>query len=394
MPRIATRSVHAGDPRPRYEGAVVTPIFQSSVFEFSEGTTGSYAGIRYPRMSTLPDQKCLARKIADLECAEAGLAFASGMAAISTTLLAALRGTGGHLLVQDRLYGGTYTFVVDILAQLGCTHDFIDGRRPETWSAKLRPDTRAIYTESISNPLMQSVDHGAVVAFAKAHGLTSVIDNTFTTPVFFRPIEIGYDLSVHSCTKYLNGHSDLVAGAVAGSREWVERIHHLLNYLGGTIDPHNAFLVTRGMKTLGVRMRQHAENALALARYLERRPEVRVVHYPGLESHPDHEIARRVFDGYGGMLSFELAGGLSAARSFLAGLELLTEATSMGGVESLICRPAVTSHSGMNSEEREAQGITDGLLRLSAGIEDVEDLIEDVDRAFARMSESTGAARA
>ena len=381
--RIATRAVHAGDPLPRYGGAVALPIFQSSVFEFAEDPTNSYADIRYPRMSTLPDQKALAQKIAELERTEAGLAFASGMAAISTSLLAALGGAGGHLLIQDRLYGGTYTFVVDILNQLGCTHDFIDGIDPVSWASKLRPETRAIYTESISNPLMQLTHHEAVVAFAKEHSLVSIIDNTLTTPVFFRPVEIGYDLSVHSCTKYLNGHSDLVAGAAAGSHEWIHRVHHLLNYLGGTIDPHAAFLLNRGIKTLSVRMRQHAANALTLAQHLESRPEVTTVNYPGLESHRDYELATRLLDGYGGMLSFELKGGLEAAKSFKNRLRLVTEATSLGGVDSLICRPAVTSHSGMSADARKAQGVSEGLLRVSVGIEDIEDLIEDVDRAFA-----------
>jgi cystathionine beta-lyase/cystathionine gamma-synthase len=263
--------------------------------------------------------------------------------------------------------------------------DFIDANDPASWREQLTERTRAIYVETVSNPLMSVADLGAVVDFAAAHGLVSIIDNTFASPVNFRPAEAGFDLSVHSCTKYLNGHSDIVAGAIIGRAQLVEKVAHKLNHLGGVLDPHACFLLHRGMKTLAVRVRYQNESALKIARFLEGHPSVRQVNYPGLESSPDHLRACELLDGFGGMLSFELKGGVVAADSFIDRVTLPISAPSLGGVESLITRPATTSHSGMTSEERSRAGIGEGLIRLSVGLEATEDLIEDFTRVLATV---------
>ena len=384
--RLETRAIHAGDPRPRIEGALSPPIFQSSVFEhLDEGA--AYDDIRYPRLSNLPNHTALARKLAALEGAEDALVTASGMAAISTTILEAL-GSGGHLLVQDQLYGGTHSLVTENLPAYGLSFDFIDGEEPASWRDKLRPTTRAIYVETMTNPLMRVADHEAVIAFAREHGLVAIVDNTFASPVNFRPPEVGFDLSLHSGTKYLNGHNDLVAGAVIGSAEWIGRIKHHLNHLGGSLDPHACFLLHRGIKTLVLRVRQQNANALALARFLVRRPEVSRVNYPGLEEHPSHARARQLFDGFGGMLSFEMNGDLEAARSVVERVELPINGPSLGGVDTLITRPSTTSHRGLSVQERERLGIGDGLIRVSVGIEAAEDLIADFEQALSSTARS------
>ncbi len=268
----------------------------------------SYDDLKYIRLNNTPNHRALAEKLAALENAEDALVTASGMAAITTTLLTLLS-TGDHLLAQDCLYGGTHDFVTRDLEKFGISYDFIDGNNAESWERKVRPNTKAIYVETISNPLMQVPDLERVVEFAKAHNLASVIDNTFASPVNFRPLELGFDLSLHSATKYLNGHSDIVAGAVIGGAGLVEKITHTLNHLGGSLDPHAAFLLHRGMKTLAVRVKYQNESALKVASFLETHPAVSRVNYPGLSSHPQHDRAKRRFDGFGGMMSFELRGG-------------------------------------------------------------------------------------
>jgi len=305
---------------------------------------------------------------------------ASGMAAISAALLSVLGG-GGHLLVQGQLYGGTHSFVHDDLPRLGVTHDVIDVQDPASWASRLRPQTRAIYVESMTNPLLEVADHRAVVAFAREHGLVAMIDNTFATPVNFRPLALGYDLALHSATKYLNGHSDLAAGAIAGSRERVGAIHHLMAHLGGALDPHACFLLERGLKTLVLRVRAQNANAQAVAEFLAGRREVVGVNYPGLPTHPQHARARELFGGCSGMLSFELADE-AAAKAWIARTTLPIHGPSLGGAETLVVRPAVTSHVGLPREERHRLGIRDGLIRVSVGIEAVEDVIADFARAF------------
>jgi cystathionine beta-lyase/cystathionine gamma-synthase len=377
---IDTGAVHAGEPQPRIGGAVATPIFQSAMFLY-EGES-EYHAARYVRLSNTPNHEVLHRKLAALEGAEAALVTASGMAAISTSLLAMLK-CGDHLLAVDCPYGGTRTFIVDDLPRFGINCTFIDGDDPRDWKKKLRPETRAIYVESITNPLMQVPDLRAAVDFARDNGLVSMIDNTFTSPVNFRPPEMGFDLSLHSCTKYLNGHSDLAAGAIIGRRELVDRIRHLLNHLGGSLDPHACFLLERGMKTLALRVRRQNESALRIARFLEEQRAISVVNYPGLESHPAHARAAELFDGFGGMMSFDFVDGLHAAQRFLDRVSIPLVAVSLGGVETLVIRPATTAYAGVPRPERLRLGVTDSLVRLSTGIEDADELIEDLRAALA-----------
>jgi cystathionine beta-lyase/cystathionine gamma-synthase len=376
---IDTKVIHAGEPTPRIAGAVSMPIFQTAMFEYSGEKT--YDQIRYIRLNNTPNHLALHAKLAALENAEAALVAASGMAAITTSMLTVLS-AGDHLLIQDCLYGGTHDFVTRDLASFGIHYSFIDADQPASWLEQLGPNTKAIYVEAMTNPLLQVADLEAAVRFAREHGLVSMIDNTFPSPVNFRPCEWGFDLSLHSATKYLNGHSDIVAGAVIGRATLVESITHKLNHLGGTLDPHAAFLLHRGLKTLAVRMRQHNESALRIARLLEEHPAVQRVNYPGLKSHPRHERACKLFGGFSGMLSFELRGGLQAAERFMKAVRLPVIAPSLGGVETLVTLPATTSHSGMSPEDRRRLGISDGLIRVSIGIESTDDLLEDFSRAL------------
>ena len=377
---IQTRLVHAGEER--IDGAVVLPIFQSSTFVSQDEQ--DYDAIRYLRLNNTPNHRALHAKLASVCGGEDALVAGSGMAAITTALITVLN-SGDHLLIQDCLYGGTHSFVTQDAPDLGMSYDFIAGNAPETWAAMLRPETRAIYVETMTNPLMEVADLEAVVKFAREHGLVSLIDNTFASPCNFRPLEIGFDIELHSATKYLNGHSDIVAGVVVGSTAHVTAIRHKLNHLGGSLDPHACFLLQRGLKTLSLRMRQHDENGLRLARFLAEQAQVVRVNYPGLESHPQYERAQRLFAGAGGVLSFELHGGVEAAERLLSKLVLPASAPSLGGVETLITRPVTTSHSGLSREERAAMGIADGLVRVACGIEAAEDLCADFAQALAEV---------
>lgn len=376
---LETKLIHAGEPDPLINGAVSMPVFQSSTFEYIGAT--SYNDLKYIRLNNTPNHIALHQKLAALENAEAALVTASGMAAISTTLLSILS-SGDHFLAQECLYGGTHDFITKDLETFGISYDFIDGDDPGSWKHKLKPNTKAIYVETMTNPLLQVADLKAVVEFAKAHGLISLIDNTFSSPVNFRPPEWGFDLSLHSCTKYLNGHSDIVAGAVIGRADLIEKITHKLNHLGGSLDPHACFLLHRGLKTLAVRVKYQNESALTIANFLEKHSAIKKINYPGLESHPRHQRASELFDGFSGMLSFELNDGVQAAERFIQNTTLPISAPSLGGVESLITRPAITSHSGMSPKDRQALGISDALIRLSVGIEATEDIIEDFDQAL------------
>jgi len=376
---LETKIIHAGEPEPLIGGAVSMPIFQSATFEYTGQM--SYHDLKYIRLNNTPNHVALHEKLASLENAEAALVTASGMAAITTALLTLLS-SGDHLLAQDCLYGGTHDFITKDFAAFGITFDFIDGDDPDSWERYLRPNTKGIYVETITNPLMQVADLKAVVEFAQKDGLISLIDNTFSSPINFRPPEWGFDLSLHSCTKYLNGHSDIVAGAVIGRADLIERIRQRLNHLGGSLDPHACFLLHRGMKTLAVRVKYQNESALQVARFLESHPTIEKVNYPGLESHPRNRRARELFDGFSGMLSFELKGGVEAAERFIQNTTLPVIAPSLGGVETLITRPATTSHVGLSPEDRRRLGISDGLIRVSVGIEATEDLIEDFEQAL------------
>jgi len=376
---LDTKLIHAGEPKPLIGGAVSIPIFQSSTFA-AEGEPGYY-NLKYIRLNNTPNHVALHQKLAAVENAETALVTASGMAAISTTLLTILS-TGDHLLAQDCLYGGTHDFITEDLPACGISFDFIDGSAPESWESKRRPNTRAILVETLTNPLLQVADLKAVVEFAKKNGIVSLIDNTFASPVNFRPAEWGFDLSLHSGTKYLNGHSDIVAGAVIGSSSLVDPIARKLARLGGSLDPHACFLLHRGMKTLGVRMRYQNASALKLAQFLESHSQIEKVHFPGLTSHPGHIRAGALLDGFGGMMSFEVKGGVKVADRILENVTLPISAPSLGGVESLITRPAATSHAGVPPEDRRAMGISESLIRLSVGLETTEDLMADFEQAL------------
>ena len=376
---LETKLIHAGEPEPLIGGAVSMPVFQSSTFEYTGAS--SYNDLKYIRLNNTPNHVALHQKLAALENAEAALVTASGMAAISATILTLLS-SGDHLLAQECLYGGTHDFFTKDLPKLGISFDFINGDDPDSWKGKIRPSTKAIYVETMTNPLLQVANLKEAAEFAKAHGIVSIIDNTFSTPINFRPPEWGFDLSLHSCTKYLNGHSDIVAGAVIGRTELIEQITHKLNHLGGSLDPHACFLLHRGIKTLAVRMKYHNESALKIAQFLEAYPAVTKVNYPGLKSHPAHQRAKELFDGFSGMLSFELKGGVDAAEHFMEKITLPIVAPSLGGVETLITRPVTTSHSSVSPEDLKKLGISDSLIRLSVGIEATEDLIEDFEQAL------------
>ncbi len=355
------------------------PIFQSAMFEYAGET--SYHDLKYIRLNNTPNHVALQAKLAALEGGESALVAASGMAAISTALLTLLK-PGDHLLAQDCLYGGTHDLLTHEFVELGIETSFIDGDDPSSWEQLVTPRTRAIYVESLTNPLLQVADLPAAARFAQDHGLVSLIDNTFASPVNFRPLEHGFDLVLHSCTKYLNGHSDIVAGAVVGSRAWIERVTHRLNHLGGSLDPHACFLLDRGIKTLVVRVQHQNRSAQAIAERLERHPAVARVNYAGLPSHPRHQRARTLFAGFSGMLSFELHGGAEAAAGFIARTSLPIIAPSLGSTETLLTRPALTSHAGMTRERRLAAGIGDGLIRMSVGLESTDEIAEDVLQAL------------
>ena len=378
--RFDTLAVHGGELVPGPEGSVVFPIFQGTVFTSEPGE--SYHDIKYHRLNSTPSQTYLHGKLAALEGAEAAVATSSGMAAV-TTILHTLLSAGDHILVSDVLYGGTFDFVTEHAARLGWEYTMIDPQDPSSWEA--RPNTKAVLVETITNPLMRVGRLRDVVTFARQHGIVSVVDNTFASPVNFRPVVAGFDLVFNSATKYLNGHSDLVAGSVAGSLEMVEKVRHTLNLYGGSLDPHAGYLLARSLKTLSVRVRQQNANALTLATFLSTDPKVAKVNYAGLPNHPDHKHASELLNGYGGMLSFQLKGGTEAAETLLAALKLPAVAPSLGGVETLITRPAVTSHAGMTPEARTKAGITDDLIRLSVGIEDPEDLKTDLKQALNKL---------
>ena len=377
--RFSTQLVHAGEPRPRIGGAVTMPVFQSATFEL-DGRPG-YHEVKYARLSNTPNHEALAQKLAALEGTEAALVTASGRAAISSALLAVLK-AGDHVLAHDCLYGGTHSLITRDLAELGIEMTFVDASRPETFRAALRPRTRAFYVESLTNPLLEVVDFDAVVAFAREHSLTTLIDSTVASPVNFRPATRGFDLVLHAATKYLNGHSDVCAGAICGSQRLVADVKRKVDHFGGSLDPHACFLLQRGMKTLELRVERQNQSALALAEHLSRHASVAEVFYPGLASHPAHARAKALFRGSGGMLSFRPRGGTAAAERLVTRVRVATNAPSFGGPETLVTRPATTSHAGLSPEERARLRVTDELIRVSVGLEAVEDLLEDFEQAL------------
>ena len=337
--------------------------------------------IRYPRYHSLAHQQAVAARLAALEQAEAAMLFCSGMAAISTSLLTLLR-PGDHAVFHQQLYGGTFALIQQELRHQGIAVSLVQNPEIGEFAAALRPETRLIYVESPSNPLLEIVDLRAVAELARRHGLMSMIDNTFATPINQNPIALGFDAVLHSGTKYLGGHSDLIFGALAGSAEFVERVRHKTILYGSAVNALDYYLIDRSLKTLALRVERHNANALELARRLQQLPQVTKVYYPGLPEHPRHEIAVGQMRGFGGMLACELDLPTAQLPAMLARLELFRPAISLGGVESLICVPAWTSHKALSAEERRQAGVSDSLLRLSAGIENVDDLWQDLCRAL------------
>ena len=376
---FTTKLVHAGEPDPRIEGAVSMPIFQSSTYEYSG--EGQYDDIRYIRLNNTPNHKAIQKKLAAIECAESALVTSSGMSAITATLLTFLK-QGDHLLSHKSLYGGTASFILEDLPRYGITFDLIDTTDPSGWSMMLKPNTKVIYAETITNPMLDVPELGTIVDFAKENNLISMIDNTFASPVLFSPSELGFDISLHSCTKYINGHSDIVAGAVIGSDEFIKIITSRMNHFGGSLNPGACFLLHRAIKTLELRMIRQSKNAGQIALFLENHPEILSVNYPGLVSNNSYERAKKYLSGFSAMVSFEVVGGKTRSIKFMDQLDIAINAPSLGGVETLITRPALSSHSGMDPAERVKAGITDSLIRLSVGIESVDDLITDLDQAL------------
>ena len=374
-----TKLIHAGEPKPRIDGAINVPIFQSSTYEYAG--EGSYHDVRYLRLSNTPNHLALHKKLAALEGAEAALVTSSGMSAITTALLTFLK-VGDHLLAHNTLYGGTADFVNNELAGYGIERDLIDATNPSDWDSKLKPNTKVIYVETITNPIMDVPELRKIVKFAKMHALISMIDNTFASPVLYCPVVQGFDLSLHSCTKYINGHSDIVAGAVIGSAAHLDLVTKNLNHLGGSLDSNACFLLHRGVKTLALRMNKQCENAMLIAPFLENHPQVKKVNYPGLESSSSFERAQEHLCGFGAMLSFEIDGDVDQADQFINHLQYAIRAPSLGGVETLVTRPVTTSHALMDKAEREVAGISDTLIRYSVGIEAADDLIADLQQAL------------
>ena len=380
--KFATLAIHAGQPPDPATGAVITPIYATSTY--AQASPGVHKGLDYGR-SHNPTRWAYERCVAALESGTDGFAFASGMAASASVL--ELLDSGAHVVALDDLYGGTRRLFERVRRRsAGLRFTYIPFAKADELEAALQPDTRMVWVESPSNPLLKLVDLEAVAAIARRRGILAVADNTFASPWVQRPLELGFDIVVHSATKYLNGHSDVINGvAVTKSKELAERLGFLQNAVGAVPSPFDSFLVTRGLKTLAVRMERHCENALAIARRLERHPKIERVIYPGLESHPQHALAKRQMHGFGGMASLVLRAGLDGTKRFLEQCELFTLAESLGGVESLIEHPAIMTHASVPAEVRAALGIGDNLVRLSVGIEDVEDLSADLERALAAI---------
>jgi len=375
--KFNTKCVHKGTQRDDRVYGVNTPVHRSTAYLYPNEQNV----VKYPRYSDTPTQIAAAKKIAALEGGEEGLVFSSGMGAISTTLFTFL-GTGDHAVFQSGLYGGTQRFIANQVVKMGIETSFVDSSAVNDFISPVKENTKVIYFESPTNPLMKVLDLKALAEGAREKGILTIIDNTFATPVNQRPLEHGIDIVVHSGTKYLNGHSDLLCGAVVTSKELMEKIHITEVDMGPSLDMAAAFMLERGLKTLGLRVARQNENAIAIANFLEAHEKVKAVHYPGLESHHGHSVARAQMDGFGGMMSFELDCSLEGLDTFCKALKVVTVAVSLGGVETLLTIPAQTSHSYLTPEERQAQGITDSLIRFSVGIEDKDDLIEDIEQAL------------
>lgn len=374
---FSTRAIHAGQQPDPETGAIMTPVFLTSTYVQEE--LGKHKGYEYSRVSN-PTRTALEKNIAALEGGREGMAFGSGTAAIDA--IVHLLKPGDHVVLSRNVYGGTYRIARFVWEEFGLQFDFVDTARLDEIERAVKKNTRMLFIETPTNPTMEITDLAGAAAMAKNHGLMSVVDNTFATPYLQQPLRFGYDIVVHSLTKYLNGHSDMLGGlVVTNDAQIAEKLRFLQKSIGGILAPFDAWLCLRGTKTLAVRMRQHGENAMHVAEWLCGQKRVQKVYYPGLKDHPQHELARTQMSGFGGMISFEL-GSLDAAGTFLKRVRLCALAESLGGVETIITHPATMTHAAIPAEQRKAIGVTDGLVRISVGLEDVEDIIADLDAAL------------
>jgi cystathionine beta-lyase/cystathionine gamma-synthase len=378
---FSTRAVR-GDPETLPDWApVVSPLYQSATFTNPIGSTQE---VLYTRYGNNPNQVLIAKRLALLEGAEAAIFLASGMGATALAHLAVLR-PGDHLISSEWVYGTTHKLFQGEFGRLGIEVSFVDPLEARQWKRALKKTTRAIFVETPTNPLLRVIDLEPIATLCKTEGLALLVDSTFATPINYRPLEHGADVVIHSATKYLNGHDDVIAGAVAGSESVIEEVRKLMRVWGQAIDPMAAWLVERGMKTLAVRVERHNRSALAVAEWCSKQGQFAAVHYPGLPGHRDHENAKRILNGFGGMLGVELKGGARAAERFLRALTIATHAPSLGGVETLVSEPRLSSHAMLSSEERARAGIPDGFLRFSIGLEDADDIIADFAQALAQL---------
>ena len=389
--KFATKCVHAAEKPDPFFGAHTIPIFQTSTFIFENARQGAarFAGEErgyiYARIPpNTPTHAVLAEKYSVLEGGEAGQTFASGMAAITAVALTALK-QGDHMISTDVVYGCTYSLFSEILPKLGINVSFVNTSEIEDVKRALRQETKMVFLETPANPTLIICDISEIACIARANGAICIVDNTFGTPYFQRPLELGADVSLSSCTKYIGGHADLLGGIVTGNPDFIKRMAPVVGYTGGIMGTHEAWLCIRGLKTLHVRMERHAENAMKVAEFLESRPEIEWVRYPGLPGHPQYELARKQMSGYGGMLSFELRGGIEAGRKLMDSVRLCSLAVSLGATDTLIQHPASMTHACVPLEVRKNIGITDGLVRLSVGIEDSEDIIADLEQALEKI---------
>ncbi|HEX8439014.1 cystathionine gamma-synthase [Archangium sp.] len=376
--RFDTLAIHAGQEPDPTTGAIMTPVYMTSTYV--QAGPGEHKGYEYSRTQN-PTRNALQDCLAALEGAKYGLAFASGLA--GTDMLMHMFEAGDHIVVSDDVYGGTFRIFDKVFKRHGLNFSWVDLSKAENFEKAITPKTKMVWVESPTNPMLKLIDLPRIAEMAKKRGILSVCDNTFMSPYFQRPMDLGFDVVTHSTTKYINGHSDVVGGFVCTSNEELaQKMYFLQNAVGGVPGPMDSFLVLRGVKTLHVRMERHAQNAMKVAQYLATHPKVAKVTYPGLESHPQHALARKQMKGFGGMVTFDIKGGLESARTFLKTVKVFACAESLGGVESLIEHPAIMTHASVPKETREMLGISDGFIRLSVGIEDAQDLVDDLEQAL------------
>jgi cystathionine beta-lyase/cystathionine gamma-synthase len=377
-PGLSTTAIHGGAPQPTPGEAVSSPLVQSVNYVQETGTS---EGLMYTRYGNTPNAERVQRRLAMLEGSEAALVLSSGMGATACAMLALLR-SGDHLITSSWIYGGTRKLFTEDLPGMGIEVTFVNPLEPRAWRKGLRKTTRVLFLESPVNPTCRVLELNSLQNLAHSEGIALVVDSTFASPINFRPIEHGVDVVIHSATKYLNGHHDILAGVVCGNEPFIEEVRRKMMVWGQAPDPFACWLLERGLKTIDVRVRRQNENAMRIAEWCSRRPEFAKVHYPGLPSHPDHEIAKTILDGFGGMMAVELKGGGPAAIRFVSGLKVFSYAASLGGVDSLVIEPRYSSHEHLSPEERARIGIPDGFLRVSVGIENAEDLIADIEQAL------------